>query len=135
MTNVITFPKQKKETPESEIDAALEKYEKNDEEKFDKLHGILCNMFLEELKEVGINPGDTSLEKQICFFFESLRALLLKKYGKEHAYHQLADVSFELRDNILFYKEMDFKIKQQANGAPTINYEKADEYLDNNKSE
>ena len=55
---------------------------------------LVSSMILEQLAIVGFDYSDEGEEfaaKETVFFLEALQALLFKKYGMEHAFHELAD--------------------------------------------
>lgn len=95
--NLVTFPSGKKTGPSLEkVNEALDSYRS---EVVDDITDAFANDFTKVLAIAGFDfEDDSSIEKETYLFVESLRALIAKKMGEKHPYHELADKAFSVSD-------------------------------------
>ena len=94
--NVISFPKSSRisQSPQSieEIYTNLDTLKRLH---VDETLILVSSMLLEQLAIVGFDytseDGEEFAAKETVFFFEALQALLFKKYGMDHPFHDLAE--------------------------------------------
>jgi hypothetical protein len=110
--NVITFPRSRtSQTPQSieEIYTNLDVLKKLH---VDETLILMSTMILEQLAIAGFDYSEEEGDfgaKETIFFLESLQALLMKKYGMNHPFHEIAEKMFLTNDDKTISMRKDVK--------------------------
>ena len=86
----------------------------------DKATEILGASFVDHLVSLGY-PIQKTHTKDICFVIESMRSLVKKFYGQEHAFQPLAKMSFHTASNgAMTFSSPNVRVttKKEANSSP-----------------
>lgn len=90
--NVITFPIQKRNNGPQSLEEIYTNIDLLKRIHVEETLVVISSMLLEQLSIVGFDFADEGVaDKETIFVLEALQALLMKKYGIDHPFHQLAD--------------------------------------------
>lgn len=92
--NIITFPKSRTSQTPQTIEEIYTNLDVLKRLHVDETTLLISSMLLEQLAIVGfdyIQEDDSFAAKETVFVLEALQALLMKKYGMPHPFHDLAE--------------------------------------------
>ena len=101
MSNVIIFPKAKRDTPPLTMEQLLENVEGTRKEHVEFLIDDLMSFVFQRSYEEGFDMGSDESIKQTALLVESFRAALYKVAGIAHPLHTVADTMFVEDDEAL----------------------------------
>ena len=84
MTNVIVFPKGKKNAPPQTMEEVIESVEMVRKEHVEFIVDDCCSFIFGRLSEEGFDLSDEGYEKQIVLVAEALKSVLYSASGIEH---------------------------------------------------
>lgn len=94
MSNVVLFPKQKKDTPPQTIEQLYENVEGTRREHIEFIIDDVLSSVFQHCYEEGFDLGQDDCLKTTGLVVESLRAGLYNTIGMEHPLHKVADTLF-----------------------------------------
>jgi len=98
MTNVIAFPKSKKNTPPQTIEEILDTVETNRKDHVDMFIDQMAPFVFSRAYEEGIDLSQDHCNKTSALMVESLKAALYKAYGIYHPLHEFAESAFDVQN-------------------------------------
>lgn len=94
MSNVVLFPKQKKDTPPLTIEQLYENVEGTRREHIEFMLDEVLSFVFQRCYEEGFDLGGDHCMKTTALVVESLRAGLYNTVGIQHPLHQVAETLF-----------------------------------------
>ena len=98
MSNVIVFPKGKKDTPPQSMEELLENVESTRKEHIEYVMDEVLSYVFSRVYDDGFDLGDEECLKTTALLVESMRSALYKTAGIFHAFHVMAEDVFNIVD-------------------------------------
>lgn len=98
MTNVIAFPKGKRDTPPQSMEELLENVETTRKEHIEYIMDETLAVFFQRAYDEGFDLGADECFKTTACLVEAARAALYKTAGIYHPLHDFAENSFHLEE-------------------------------------
>lgn len=98
MTNVIAFPKAKRDTPPQSMEELLENVESTRKEHIEYLMDETLSFLFQRVYEEGFDLGADECFKTTACLVEATRAALYKTAGIHHPLHDFAENSFHFEE-------------------------------------
>lgn len=98
MSNVIVFPKGKRDTPPQSMEELLENVEFTRKEHIEYVMDEVLSFVFSRVYEDGFDLGAEECLKTTALLVESMRSALYKTVGIEHAFHAMAEDVFNIVD-------------------------------------
>lgn len=98
MTNVIAFPKAKRDTPPQTMEELLENVETTRKEHIEFVMDEMLSFMFQRVYDEGFDLGSDECFKTTACLVEATRAALYKSAGIYHPLHDFADQAFEIEE-------------------------------------
>lgn len=98
MSNVIAFPKYKRETPPMSLEELFDKVRNTRQEHIEFILDEILPSLIFYINTEGFDITSDKCEKEMIFFVESFRSLLYKAARLEHKFHDLAEEVIEVEE-------------------------------------
>lgn len=98
MTNVIAFPKAKRDTPPQSMEELYENVESTRKEHIEFLMDEILSFVFSRAYEEGFNLSDEDCLKTTALLVESFRAALYNTAGIDHPFHPMANDVFKIEN-------------------------------------
>lgn len=98
MTNVIAFPKAKRDTPPQSMEELLENVESTRKEHIEYLMDETLSFLFQRVYDEGFDLGTEDCFKTTACLVEATRAALYKTAGIYHPLHDFAETSFHFEE-------------------------------------
>lgn len=98
MTNVIAFPKAKKDTPPLTMEELYENVESTRKEHVEFVMDEILSFAFARAAEEGFNLADEDCLKTTALLVESFRSALYNSVGIDHPFHPMAEDVFKITD-------------------------------------
>lgn len=132
MDNIIKFPK--KNSRQEEMTDVVKNISQLSDMMIEETFEMLSISFMNHMDMAGFDISkDEDTYKTFCFLMETLRSFVLKYYGKEHMFHELADNCIELEGENVIYKHIKFNFVdplKMAEGITEKELEELEKFID-----
>ena len=98
MSNVIAFPKAKKDTPPQTMEELLESVELTRKEHIEFVMDEVLSFAFSRVYDEGFDLGKEECLKTTALLVESFRSALYNTVGLEHPFHPMAEDVFNIVD-------------------------------------
>lgn len=98
MSNVIAFPKAKRDTPPQSMEELLENVEFTRREHVEYVMDEVLSFAFSRVYDEGFDLGSEDCLKTTALLVESFRSALYKTVGLDHPFHIMADDVFNIVD-------------------------------------
>jgi len=117
MSNVVQFPKEKRNTPPQTIEEVHDTMESVRHVHVEETIELLIGVIFDNLSLSGFNftPDDDSYVKDVAMTFEALKSMLYKYHNIDYPLQEIADKLFKLQEdgNVAFATEEDDEITEE----------------------
>lgn len=100
MSNVIAFPRQKRDSPPQTMEELLETVETTRKEHIEYIMDEALAFVFGRVYDEGFDLGDEDCLKTTALLVESFRSAMYKSVGINHPFHAMADSVFNIVDEI-----------------------------------